>query len=288
MKIVALTTCHNRRDLTLCALKSLHQQILPADCRLEVCLVDDGCTDGTGDIVRANYPNVIVLKGTGNLFWAGGMRFGWEGFVKQQEMDYLLVFNDDVVLYPNAIEMMLSSAAAVSASGCDEYAIAGAFQEPDTGETSYGAVVRNSLWHPLRFGKVAPAKTIQDCDTLNMNLALISDGSLKRIGFLSKEFIHSKADFDYGLRLRAEGGRVVLAPGFIGGCASNSNERSDEPSAPFKERWRRLTSNKEQPPRERAVLYRRHAGFLWPLFWLLPYLSVCVRGGVRQWFSKGK
>jgi len=285
MKIVALTTCHNRRDLTLRALKSLHQQILPADHCLEVCLVDDGCTDGTGDIVRARYPDVVVLKGAGNLFWAGGMRFGWEHFVKQKEMDYLLVFNDDVELYPNAIEVMLLSATAVSASGCNDFAIAGAFREPDTGETSYGAVVHNSPWHPLRFGKVAPAKTIQDCDTLNMNLALISVGALKRIGFLSKEFIHSKADFDYGLRLRAEGGRVVLAPGFTGTCASNSNEKADESNIPFKERWRRLTSNKEQPLRERAVLYRRHAGFLWPLFWLLPYLNVCV-GSVKQWFAK--
>lgn len=279
MKIMALATCYNRRDITLRALDALHGQLLPPDCSLDICLVDDGSTDGTSDAVRSAFPNVTILKGTGSLFWAGGMRYGWEYYVSQQEFDYLLVFNDDVKLYPNVVQKLLVTAEEVESTGCNAYAITGAFKTPDTGEVAYGGLKRSSYWHPLRFKKMYSTDTLHDCDTLNMNLALISKEALNRIGFLSEGFIHAKADYDYGLRLRATGGRVVLASGFVGECNINPKTgTSAEANLSFSERWRRLTSIKEQSPRERALFYRRHAGYFWPVFWLMPYLRVGVAG----------
>lgn len=279
MKIIALTTCYNRRDITLRALDSLHKQSLPAGYSLDICLVDDGSTDGTSDAVRSAFPDATIIKGTGDLYWAGGMRFGWDNFVKQQEMDLLLVFNDDIKLYPNALEMLLTAAAEVAASGNDAYAITGAFKEPGTDDIAYGGVVRNSRWHPLRFGKIAPTEKIQDCDTLNMNFVLISKTTLNRIGFLSQDFVHAKADYDFGLRLRNDGGRIVLAAGYIGECSTNTIEgTSDEFGLSFRERWKRLTSIKEQSPRQRALYYKRHAGWMWPIFWILPYIRICFSG----------
>lgn len=279
MKIIALTTCHNRRDITLRALDSLYKQSLPEDCSLEVCLVDDGSTDDTSESVKSTYPKVTILKGAGDLYWAGGMRFGWEQFVQQQDFDYLLVFNDDVELYRYAIESLLSAATEVTSTGNDTYAITGAFRESTTGEIAYGGVVHNSRWHPLRFGKIEPTEHIQECDTLNMNLVLISKQALKQIGFLSRDFSHGKADYDFGLRLKAAGGRIVLTPGYIGECSTNPvTGTSEEPGILFRERWRRLTSIKEQPPRQRALYYRRHGGWIWPIFWMLPYLRICLSG----------
>ena len=278
MKIIALTTCHNRRILTLSVLHALHRQLLPPGCSLEICLVDDGSNDFTGDDVRTNFPYVTVLKGTGNLFWAGGMRFGWECFVKHQKFDYLLVFNDDIVLESQSIKKLLSAAKIVENSGCKMFAVSGAFKDSISGNVTYGGVVRRSFWHPLRFRYLQPTNAIQDCDTLNMNFALISAGALKRSGFLSKGFTHAKADFDFGLRLRADGGRVVLAPTYMGVCNRNPIKgSSDEPYITFKEKWSRFTSVKELAPREWALFSRQHAGLLWPLFWLMPYVRVYVK-----------
>jgi GT2 family glycosyltransferase len=81
------------------------------------------------------------------------------------------------------------------------------------------------------------------------------------------------ADYDFGLRLRAAGGQVILAPGYVGECATNSLiGRSEMAGLSLREHWRRLTSVKEQPPAERAAFYRRHAGRLWMVFFALPYL----------------
>lgn len=291
MKIIALTTCHNRKDLTLRALKSLYEQDLPEDCKLEICIVDDGSSDGTGEAVKAAYPEITVLQGTGSLYWAGGMRFGWEKYVKHQEFDYLLVFNDDVLLYPDAVNRLLSAGEIMSSRGNEAHAVAGAFKDTETKKVSYSGVIRNSLWNPLRFDQLPPSESTQECDTLNMNLALISLYAIKLIGFLSAGFTHSLADYDFGLRLREKGGIVSLAPNYIGECGRNLLEGSPkEEGISLTKRWRRLNNLKNSPPKERALFCRRHTGLLWPIFWTWPYFGICAKSimPLLGWKNKKK
>ncbi len=283
MKILALTTSHNRRAHTICALKSLLRQTLPPQHKLDVCLVDDGCTDGTAEAVRDAFPSVVVLKGSGKLFWAGGMRFAWQAHARNEQFDFLLVFNDDIKLYDGALASLLEAARQVEAQGCAAYTVCGALRESHSDAVTYGAVVRSSRWHPLRFKKLPPTGQIQECHTMNMNFALISRAAIARVGFLASDFAHAKADYDFGLRLRAKGGRVVLAPHYLGECDTNPiSKRSSAGNLSFAERWRRLTGIKEQPLRERAIYYRRHAGLLWPAWWALPYVRMLYEEMVRS------
>ena len=56
--------------MTLQALDSiLNQQFLSKDIEMDVCLVDDGSIDGTSSLVREKFPNVLILQGSGNLFF---------------------------------------------------------------------------------------------------------------------------------------------------------------------------------------------------------------------------
>lgn len=134
------------------------------------------------------------------------MRLGWEDYVRRQDPEYVLVFNDDIQFYPGTIIELLYAGSALESSGCHAYAIAGAMNDPETGEPAYGGGVHDRRLYPLSFAKLRPADTIVECHTLHMNLALISRGALQRIGpphgFLSSDFAHRKADFDFGLRLR--------------------------------------------------------------------------------------
>lgn len=282
MRILALTTSYNRRESTLRSLHSLLLQNLPDGFCLDVCLVNDASTDGTGDAVRTRFPAVKVLDSPGNLYWAGGMRFGWEQYGASQDPDFVLAFNDDIELFPDALEVCLASARELEERGTSAYAIAGAFVHPDSNQVAYGGVRRSSWWHPLRYRPLTPRGELQECDTLNMNFALISRTAIERIGFLSTDFTHGKADFDFGLRLRAQGGSVVLTPSYVGRCSTNDLVGTSLPlDLPFAERWRRLTGLKEQPPRERAIYYRRHGGPFWFVFWLLPYIRVGLESLMR-------
>lgn len=282
MDIIALTTCHNRCSSTLRSLRSLGAQRRQG-VSLDVCVVDDGSTDGTGAALREEFPWIQVLAGSGKLFWAGGMRLGWQNYVALKSFTHLLVFNDDVLLYPSALETLLSVADKLEAQGSTAYAVCGAMLDPATGATSYSGVRRSSWWHPLRFEKVQPSGVSQPCDTLNMNLALISRAAIDEIGFLSSEFVHGKADYDFGLRLRKAGGEIVVAPGYLGECSDNPVRAAfEEPGLGFTERWKRLTNIKTQNPRERALYYRRHAGLLWPLYWALPYVRVSAQSAAAE------
>ena len=104
MHIVTLATCHNRLNKTISSLSDLHSQNLPPDTTLEHVIVDDGSTDGTFNAVRHQFPDVEIVKGSGQLFWAGGMRYGWEQLVRLKTFDFLFVYNDDVNLFSGSIK----------------------------------------------------------------------------------------------------------------------------------------------------------------------------------------
>ena len=58
----------NRLKFTKDCLDSLRKQSYG---EFKVIVVDDGSTDGTYQHLKENYPEVIVLQGDGNLWWAG-------------------------------------------------------------------------------------------------------------------------------------------------------------------------------------------------------------------------
>jgi len=80
--IAALLTSFNRRTKTLQCLSELAKQLLPKGHRIEVFLVDDRSSDGTGDAVRREFPSVNLIEGTGALYWCGGMRLAWRTAAK--------------------------------------------------------------------------------------------------------------------------------------------------------------------------------------------------------------
>jgi GT2 family glycosyltransferase len=78
-------------------LSALWKQDLPQGCDVEICVVDDNSSDGTYEAISAQFPKTKVLTGSGELFWAGAMRLGWQGYVQNRNPDYLLVYNDDIM-----------------------------------------------------------------------------------------------------------------------------------------------------------------------------------------------
>lgn len=106
---------------------------------------------------------------------------------------------------------------------------------------------------------------------------LHGDGELYWNGGMRRAFAAAIAmgDLDYGLRARAAGCSVWVAPATVGTCASHPKRRTDE--QPLGEELRRIWSLKQLKPGPWAVYSRRWAGRFWPMYWLSPY----VRGGLR-------
>lgn len=278
ISIAILITCHNRKIKTLDCLSTLYGQSLPICTELSCYLVDDGSTDGTVQAVKKNYPLVSIISGNGNLFWGGGTHLAFQEAVKNNHSFYLWL-NDDTVLYQNAIAKLLTTYEKVSSQGLEHSIIVGSTQDPCTQELTYGGCRKRSRWHPFHFSKVTPAQEPQLCDTMNGNCVLIPHKVVQLVGLLDPAFSHYAGDFDYGLRAKALGCSIWVAPGYIGTCTFSKFERSESKSLTLKESLSKIFSKKGMsigntdlhPFWEWKRLTQRHGGYLWPIYWLMPY-----------------
>ena len=216
-QLAVLMTCHNRRDTTLACLKALYQQ----NATFDVYLVDDGSFDSTTDAVNSHYPKVNVIKGSGDLFWAGGMRLAFAEAMKYG-YDYYLWLNDDTLLKPQALNDLLNVYDSLVNRGYSNSIVVGSTRDADTGEPTYGGAVQSKLWYTKKFEFVEPGQTSQKCDTFLGNCVLIPDLVATKLGNIDKAFVHTMGDLDYGLRAGKLGCSIWTAPGFVGTCSRNS------------------------------------------------------------------
>ncbi|HSU27401.1 MAG TPA: glycosyltransferase family 2 protein [Chitinophagaceae bacterium] len=231
--IAVLLTCHNRREKTLRCLKHLFEQEgMAIDFSMDVFLVDDGSTDGTSAAVQAEFAEVHIIQGDGNLYWTRGMHLAWKTAEKKQGYDFYLWLNDDTNIFSNAILTMMKS---YYSSGNDSI-ICGATKSEITHEYTYGAYDSDK--------KIAvPNGQIQECMYINGNVVLVSQQIFQRVGFIDKKFIHAIGDYDYGLRAIKSGIRIFMPPTYVGYCEAHERlPRWCLADVPLRERMRSLYS----------------------------------------------
>lgn len=207
--IAVLITCHNRKEKTLSCLKALFSQKGIGDfCQIEVFLVDDGCSDGTPEVIRQTFPQVNIIKGNGELYWNRGMYLAWEAATSVKDFDYYLWLNDDTFLVKNAIEILMTQKFPKSI-------VCGTTKSQLNNSVTYGAYISK----PLKL--LVPNGKYQYADFCNGNCVLISRYVFQRIGNLDPIFHHALGDFDYSLRASKIGIKIKVAPEFIGICESH-------------------------------------------------------------------
>jgi GT2 family glycosyltransferase len=278
-RLAALLTCYNRSSKTLASLTALFSQEHNSGVTIDVYLVDDGSTDDTATVVSQRFPQVKILQGTGSLFWNGGMRIAFAQAL-QHDYDYYLWLNDDTVLYPNALETLLTTAQTLQKQGEELTLIAGSTCDPQTKALTYGGVVRRSRWRPLKFDLIEPGEQVKRCDTINGNCVLIPRNVVQVVGNLDPAFTHYAGDWDYGLRAAQQGCSVWVAPGYVGTCSQNYQPGSTVSSqVQWSEGLKKIAQPKGLAVREQTlhplgewkVFAQRYAGLFWPIFWLIPY-----------------
>jgi GT2 family glycosyltransferase len=258
--IAILMTCHNHVALTARALDSLDGQPLfdPAN----LFLVDDGSSDGTGEMVRSRYRQANVIRGNGNLFWNGGMRVAWQEALRAERgFDYFLWLNDDVVLRPDALRSLVRDVERAGLAG-KPVIMAGATVTPGTAVISYGGQRRVSALHPLRLKLIEPEAEPVPIETVSGNVVLVSAEAERIVGNLAPCYEHIYGDLDYGLRARRLGVPVLLASAVAGECSVNSVAGlSIDPSLGLLQRLRkRIAEERKVHLRDWRRFVRRHSG----------------------------
>lgn len=223
--IAVLLTCFNRKEKTISALEGVFdaQKTVKNELTIQVYLTDDGCSDGTADSVRQKFPEVNILQGSGELYWAGGMRNSWSEAIKGDYDGYLLL-NDDTETYLSLFTELINT----NKYCLNEFEQGGIYigstLDKKTQKLSYGGAVftNKSMAH---YKKVIPNQTTpQECELGNANIMLVSKNVVNKIGMLSKDYVHGLADFDYTLRAKKAGFPVLITNNFLGDC---TNDHSD-------------------------------------------------------------
>lgn len=282
MKIAVLLTCHNRQLKTSNCLLSLGKALKKYnDCHngeniicLEIFLVDDGCTDGTAEGARlvVDYAPLHVLKGDGNLYWAGGMRFCWrEAMKRHPEWDYYLLLNDDTELMNNVFEELLyAERYAVQQYGTEGVISGITCATDDTTKLTYGGdIIVNRFLATTR--RLIPTGIPQMCDRTNANILLVPAKVVDKVGIFYEGYQHAIADSDYAQMVRKAGFPVLLTACFCGKCDQDHGSGEELAKKIVKMSLKERINYFKHPlhsTHDYLTNIRRNAPYRLPLVWL--------------------
>jgi GT2 family glycosyltransferase len=244
--IAVLLTCFNRRATTL---RCLHQLSVLTQ-NVDVYIVDDGSTDGTAAIILSQFPQVNLIQGNGSLFWNRGMHLAWM-HAQQKEYDFFLWLNDDVVLYENCFEELLTCAN----SSNNISIISGIIESHDAKEILYGGTDSSKkLLHS--------SGSMQAITNLNGNVVLIPKSVFAVLGNLDPAYHHDLGDVDYGLRAGENKLSVFTTRVAVGSCDKNEVCRVRLSNSNIKKRFIKLYSPLGSHPKINFYFRRVHYGLL--------------------------
>ncbi|QWE24975.1 glycosyltransferase family 2 protein [Polynucleobacter sp. AP-Elch-400A-B2] len=264
-KIHIILCSHNRSKKTIACITSLVRQKSP-NFQCTITLFDDGSVDGTVQAVQSQFPQVNVINGDGNYFWCRSMCLAY-GAIKNNlsEADFLLCVNDDIVLYPGALEGLVEEHQKMSAL-ISAPAVHVGYCEDSAGAITYGGLRRTGQIKYellLEFGAVA--------DSMNFNCVLLPKPILNEVGFLDPAFEHSMGDIEYGVRISRQGVKIVTSQKVVGLCEENDLTLNLK-KMNFFGRCQALVSKKYFPVRSWCYFVQSTCNQFWPIYFLYPYL----------------
>lgn len=169
-------------------------------------LVDNGSTDGTAEAVRAEFPEVEVLRLDRNLYFAGGVNEGIRAALKGGAGSILLL-NNDVVLERPALEKLRSALEASPARAAVSPRIY-YYDSPDVIWFA-GGVVGRGLGLIRHRGVNVKDEKLRDApravDYVSGAASLLSRGALEAVGLLDPGYVMYVEDVDWCARARERG-----------------------------------------------------------------------------------
>jgi len=101
--IYIIIPVHNRKNYTRNCLLSLRKQTYK---NFKTIVIDDGSIDKTNEMLKKEFPEIILLKGDGNLWWTASINLGIKCAIKNKA-DYIMTLNNDTIPKKDFLEKMM-------------------------------------------------------------------------------------------------------------------------------------------------------------------------------------
>ena len=205
---------YNTRDLLRGCLQALLARQAEGEARLEIIVADNGSSDGSPDMVRAEFPAVRVVETGENL----GFGRANNAALAEAAGRYLCLVNSDAEVLPGALAQTLAYLEAHPDAGLVGGQLLWLDGRPQTSwggdPTLAGVLAEQTFWGAWRpAAKEGPAPAaIRDVEQICGAFMLIRRAAWQQIGGFDPAYFMYNEDVDLNLRLRRAGWRVVFLP----------------------------------------------------------------------------
>jgi GT2 family glycosyltransferase len=206
LSVASVTVAYKGAEVLPRQIEALLAQSRPLQ---EIVVVDNASSDGTSTLLAKRYPQVTVLRLTENVGVGGGLAAGLAYAALEKKHEWVWTFDQDSVPHRDSLEMLLTGVALVGNQD-GEVGIAAALPVHERGSFLY----RPWLW---RDGLVKPSpEALQEpvwfADLVITAGCMISRVVVERVGLPRADFFMDFVDFEYCLRARRQGYKVVVVP----------------------------------------------------------------------------
>lgn len=208
LSIIILT--YNQRQFTHDCLSSLGD--LLTDPTMEIIVVDNGSGDDTVEMIKRDFPTVVLIENKENTGVSGGRVMG----MKQATGDALMFLDNDTVASPQAVRALLRYIVThpdVGLCGCRLVSPDGEVQQSYKEYPGLGVKIANVLGINRQEavfptddeGNLLPTYVIGACQLFRREV-------MEKVGLLDTAIFYGPEDADYCIRIAAQGWKIVYIP----------------------------------------------------------------------------
>jgi N-acetylglucosaminyl-diphospho-decaprenol L-rhamnosyltransferase len=211
MTVHVLMPVFNRLAMTQSMLAYLRAQVV--DEPLELVVIDDGSTDGTGNFLKSQ-PDVTVLSGDGSLWWGGAIDLGLRHVLANAAADdWVLFVNNDTRIESGFVQALLSCARQHAPA-----AVGSAIRDTEPPHRLLSIGPRMDPWRML-VGDMLDTTPLDDglardavpADALSGRGVLLPAAALRAVQGMRPNWLpHYLADYELALRVRSAGWRLLV------------------------------------------------------------------------------
>lgn len=203
---VVIPNWNGKDDLPACLDSLLAQSLSP-----HIIVVENGSTDGSGEMVTKNYPDVTLLSQEKNLGFDGGVNVGIR-YALDLQYTYIALLNNDAVADKNWLHELVTALELQPEAGIATCKLM-SFDKShldSTGDfyTTWGL--------PYPRGRAEPVSDVHDASIAVFSgsggASMYRSELFRQIGLFDEKFFAYYEDIDIGFRAQLAGWKVLYAP----------------------------------------------------------------------------